>query len=219
MQAVDFFITLHANKNFQRFLFVLYVLCTCRVIWIYIILIFISVCFLLNQQWENVVSLVIECKSLTLLFTCCLSIVMGGVFTHFAVTRQCAPRWGLGENPLPEAEWKGNEHIASLPLSQPVPTSPFIYSIPLIHPRHWTDNLKGHRWPPSPTTPFYVSSTMEKKRQNKPEVVSVFITQGWLRWEASPLLRAFFYHMISTLCELPFFICKGEKLTTISQWI
>lgn len=45
-----------------------------------------------------------------------LQLLVGGVFTHFAVTRQCAKRWGHGENPVPGATKQTREEMNTSPL-------------------------------------------------------------------------------------------------------
>lgn len=157
-------------------------------------------------------------------------VFVGGVFTHFAVTRQCARRWGLCENPLPGATKQTGEemntsllfsHLYLLP--QHIPTSPLPPSFSLIHPRRRTDNPKGHLWPPPLAPPFCFSSTVRgKKKERKnargsfnsdhPERVTLGVAQA-----SSSSHRNFFPHHFLVSRELIFFIHEGEKVPRIGK--
>lgn len=109
---------------------------------------------------------------------CCTFV--GGVFTHFAETRQCARRWGLRENPLPGATKQTREEMNTSPFFFLFPPLPFTPAPPtppphththpffsLSHPRQQTDNPKGHLWPPALAPPVCVSSTLRRKGNEK----------------------------------------------------
>lgn len=146
----------------------------------------------LVTTWDFV-NLIVKVLTLSLPHSLSLSIYLfvGGVFTHFAVTRQCATRWDHGEihcleppsrlerkwthrsfffTPLPTTT---RPHLLSLSLfpSLPLPLS-------LIHPRHWADNPKRSPMASFPCPSLLFLFHNKKKRENRPEGVSLLITQG-----------------------------------------
>lgn len=74
-------------------------------------------------------------KMFTLSLPHCCTFV-GGVFTHFTGTRQCARRWGLRENPLPGATKQTREEMNTSPFFfvhtftfYPSPPTPLSHSV------------------------------------------------------------------------------------------